>query len=439
MFFLYSIILTLAFLVLLPRFLFDAIFNGKYASGFFERLGFLPTFDNSGPPVIWVHGVSVGEINAARPLVAALASEFSAHRLIVSTTTKTGQTLAKQVFAGSAAVVFYFPFDWKFSVRRALRNFKPALILIMETEIWFNFVREANKSGARLAIVNGRLSDRSAKRYRYIGGFMRRVLSYPDLALMQTNIDAQRMMGLGMRASKVKVTGNLKFDQDTDDASEALTSEFRDRFGISDDAPLIIAASTHAPEEKWLLEAFRHVWKAFPDDRPRIMIAPRHPERFDEIADEIRNSGFSWVRRSAAASRSDQTAEVILLDSIGELRAAYPLAEIVFVGGSLIPHGGQSILEPAAAGRVMITGPFTHNFAAAVSEFLDNDALIQLEKADGQNASERLSKEISDLLGDPARRDSLGKNAQAVMTMNRGATAKTVEFLRPLFDHEGDE
>lgn len=438
MFLLYSIILTLAFLVLLPRFFFDAIFNGKYASGFFERLGFLPRFDNSGPPVIWVHGVSVGEINAARPLVAALARDLPAHRLIVSTTTRTGQTLARQVFAGSAEVVFYFPFDWKFSVRRALRNFNPALILIMETEIWFNFVREANKSGARLAIVNGRLSERSAKRYRYIARFMRRVLSYPDLALMQTNADAQRMMGIGMRANKVKVTGNLKFDQETDGADGSLTIEFRDRFGISADAPLILAASTHAPEEKWVLDAFHSVWKAFPDNRPRLMIAPRHPERFDEVADEIKNSRFSWVRRSESVSPGDRTAEVILLDSIGELRAAYPLAEIVFVGGSLIPHGGQSVLEPAAAGKAIVTGPFTHNFAAVVDEFLNNDALVQIEKAGSESIADRLGVEISDLLGDPARRDSLGKNAEAVMAANRGATAKTVEFLRPLFEREAD-
>ncbi len=436
MYFLYSLILTLGFFLLLPRFIFDAIFKGKYAAGFFQRLGFVPRFDVGDHPIIWVHGVSVGEINAARPLIARLIAEFPGHRVVVSTTTKTGQKLAKEVFADSAALVFYFPFDWKFCVRRALRHVKPAAVLLMETEIWFNFVREANKSGARVAIVNGRLSERSAKRYGYIKGFMRRVLSYPDLAMMQTNVDAKRIMGLGMRANKVKVTGNLKFDQEGDGSEEAVTRELRDRFGISPDAPLIVAASTHAPEEKWLLEAFRSVWKSSGDTLPRLMIAPRHPERFQAVAEEIKKGGFAWVRRSEKESSRDKTAEVILLDTIGELRAAYPLAEIVFVGGSLIPHGGQSVLEPAAASRAIITGSSAHNFAAAVKEFLDHDGLVQIAKTRNRNVSDVLAEQFATLLGNDERRRKLGENAGSVMAGNRGATAKTVEFLRHLLGGE---
>jgi len=224
MFFLYSIILTVAFLVLLPRFIFDAIFKGKYAAGFTQRLGFLPPFEQDGRPVIWVHCVSVGETNAARPLIQQLADSLPPFRLIVSTTTRTGQELARQVFNDNAELVFYFPFDWKFSVRRALRRFAPTAVMLLETEIWFNFLREANKSGAKVAIVNGRLSERSCKRFGYIKNFMRRVLSYPDLALMQTNLDAKRLMALGMRATKVKVTGNMKFDQ-PDGGDAALAEE----------------------------------------------------------------------------------------------------------------------------------------------------------------------------------------------------------------------
>ncbi len=431
MFFVYSIILTLGFIVLLPRFLFDALFNGKYSAGFFQRLGFLPKFDAGDRAVIWLHCVSVGEVNAARPLVDSIRNDFSNHRLIVSTTTRTGQTLANDVFSESAALVFYFPFDWKFSVRRALRHFGPRAVLLMETEIWFNFIREANKSGARIAIVNGRLSERSYKRFGYIKKFMRRVLSYLDLALMQANGDAKRLMALGIRANKVKVTGNLKFDQQSG-GDEKLTADLRERFGITTDAPLIIAASTHSPEETWILEAFKAVWKNSGNSLPRLMIAPRHPERFQTVADEIKKSGFAWARRSEQESSRDKTAEVILLDSIGELRAAYPLARIVFVGGSLIPHGGQSILEPAAAGRAIITGAFTANFTAAMNEFLDNDALIQLPKLSDDEIVDRLRAEFSTLLDDAEQRRELGENALSVMTKNRGAAAKTIEFLRPM-------
>ncbi len=439
MFFLYGIVLTLAFLLLLPRFIFDAILNGKYASGVFQRLGFLPHFDRDSRAVIWVHGVSVGEINAARPLITQLIAEFPAHRLIISTTTRTGQTLAKEIFAGIADAVFYFPFDWKFSVRRALRHFQPSVVLLMETEIWFNFIREASKSGARVAIVNGRISEQSSKRYGYVKRFMRRVLSHLDLALMQTNADAGRMMALGVRANKVKVTGNLKFDQQSTDTNETLTGEFRVRFAISSDAPIIIAASTHEPEERQIIEAFRSVWKNSQGALPRLMIAPRHPERFSSVANEIGRSGFAWARRSEVPSARDKTAEIIFLDSVGELRAAYPLADIVFVGGSLIPHGGQSILEPAAAGKAIITGPFTVNFAAAVEQFLKHEAIVQLDHAAAENTSKVLADVFTKLLADPVHRRSLGENARTVMSRNAGATAKTIELLRPLIDGEAAE
>ncbi|HQX54908.1 MAG TPA: 3-deoxy-D-manno-octulosonic acid transferase [Pyrinomonadaceae bacterium] len=436
MFFLYSIILTIAFVVLLPRFIFDAIFNGKYASGLTQRLGFLPAFIQDGRPVIWVHCVSVGETNAARPLIQRLKSDLAPFRLIVSTTTRTGQQLARQVFAEHAEVIFYFPFDWKFSVRRALRRFAPSSVLLLETELWFNFLREANKSGAKVAIVNGRLSERSYKRFGYLKNFMRRVLSYPDLALMQSNLDAKRLMALGMRATKLKVTGNMKFDQTVDDDG-VLATEFRTRFGISGDVPLIVAASTHDPEEKWLLEAFKRVWKSAAGTLPRLLIAPRHPERFRSVVDLIKGSGFGWARRSETASSRDLNAEVIILDSIGELRSALSLADIVFVGGSLIPHGGQSILEPAAAGKAIITGPHTSNFKVVVDEFLKQDALIQLSPSADSEIVDQLAAAISQLLDDPERRRVFADNAAKVMATNRGATQKTVEYLRELIDDQG--
>lgn len=402
----------------------------KYAAGFKQRLGNLPDFDPGERKVLWLHCVSVGETNAARPLVKEIAENFPEYAIVISTTTKTGQELAREIFQTQAELVFYFPFDWKFSVRRALRHIKPDIILLMETEIWFNFLRQAKRSGANIAIVNGRLSQKSFKRYSFVKKTMRRVLHYVDLALMQGREDAKRLMELGIRSSKVKITGNLKFDQAH--ATSDLTETFRERFAIAENSPLIVAASTHAPEESLILSAFKDVWKNSTARLPRLIIAPRHPERFDEVFELIKNSGFDWVKRSEKESARDKTAEIILLDSIGELRAVYPLSEIVFVGGSLIPHGGQSILEPAIARNAIVTGFYTMNFADAVKEFLKHDALIQLPELKEKQILLQLAEAFSELLQDAEKRRKLASNASAVMQKNRGATGKTIGHLKTL-------
>ena len=432
MYFLYGLLYTLAFVLMLPVFAVSGILRTKHAAGFFQRLGFLPKFRSNGQPVVWIHCVSVGETNAARPLIEGLKGKYPGHRIIVSTVTRTGQKLAKEIYAGLAECVFYVPFDFRWTVRRALRRFEPRVLLLMETELWFNLIRETHKSKARVAIVNGRLSERSFDRYSKIKGFMKRALGYIDLALMQENADARRIMGLGIRASKVKVLGNLKFDHDTNARENELTRDLRERFGITAEAPLIIAASTHSPEEKWILEAFKQVWKSADARLPRLMIAPRHPERFDDVAEQIKATGFDWVRRSSGPSERDKTAEVILLDSIGELRAAYPIAELVFVGGSLIPHGGQSIYEPASAGKAILTGPHTSNFSAAVSEFSGQNALIRLDETTEASVVGDLAENFKTVLCNDELRENLGRNALRVMAQNRGAASRTLEYLAPL-------
>lgn len=429
MFFLYSFLLTIAFILLSPLLL---IKSGKYLAGFRQRLGFLPKFDSAGKPVIWLHCVSVGETQAARPLVTEIVKNFPEHKLVVSTTTKTGQTLAKEVFKDEAALVFYFPYDWKFSVRRALKRIKPNLIVLMETEIWFNFIRQAGKQEIKIAIVNARLSEKSAARYKWITNTFRRVFHYIDLVLAQTPADAKRFLAFGIRGTKVKVTGNIKFDQKISEAETKLTDEIRERFGINSDAPLIIAASTHSPEEKLILEAFKILWKDSTASLPRLMLVPRHPERFAEVTQIIKETGFSWSKRSENPSARDKTAEIILLDSIGELRSVYPLAEIVFVGGSLIPHGGQNILEPATAKKSIVTGFYTMNFKAIVEEFLEKEALIQLPKLDEIETSQFFADTFSELLQDEKRRNQLAENAFRVAEENRGATAKTISNLKEI-------
>lgn len=437
MYFLYSLLLTVAAVVLSPKFLFDAITKGKYAAGFRQRLGFVPKLSANGRQILWVHCVSVGETNAVRELISQIKSEHPDIRIVVSTTTRTGQQLARSLFAETAEAIIYFPFDWKNTVRRALRRISPSVILLTETELWFNFLREANKFGAKVSIVNGRLSERSNKRYSYLGRFMRRVLSYPDLALMQDKADASRLMSLGVHPGKVRVTGNLKFDQAADAGDSSLTDEFRARFDITADAPLIVAASTHSPEEQHLLEAFKEVWKNSTGRLPRLMLVPRHPERFDEVEALIKASGFSYVRRSSSPAASDQNAEIILLDSVGELRSVYSLAEIVFVGGSLIKHGGQSIFEPAAVGASVICGPHMTNFSAAIEEFRSKDAIGQLPEVSLSKIPQQLADSFTSILNDSNRRATLGANALSVMQQNRGAVQRTLEYLAPFLRTNG--
>ena len=438
MFPLYSFLYSLAFLLMSPLFL---LRREKYAAGFSERLGNYTEFVSDGSTVIWLHCVSVGEVNAARPLVDEIKRRYPGHRVVVSTTTRTGQELAKKIFAEMADAVFYFPFDWMFSVRRALDHYKPTVVLLMETEIWPRFIREAKLSGAKVAIVNGRLSQRSFGRYRRVRSFIRTVLADVDLALMQGGGDANRLISLGMGAGKTKVTGNLKFDI-SPGTENAAVEQLAERFGLGSGRPVIVAASTHDPEERWILDPYCSAASEPNGLRPRLIIAPRHPERFDAVLKVLRDfkqdPGCEWprytvARRSAEPDVADSDADVILLDSIGELRDIYRYADIVFVGGSLIPHGGQSVLEPAAAGVAIITGPHTHNFADAVSVFLANRALIQIEPdLRPETVPDGIYMVFADLLEQEGMRKELGRNALAVMAENRGATDATVKELDAL-------
>lgn len=436
----YSIILTLAFVLMLPLFI---LRRDKYAPGFSQRLGDYPRFEHDGRPVIWLHCVSVGEANAARPLVDKIKEEFPDHGLVISTTTKTGQELAQKIFADKADGVFYFPFDWKFSVKKALRTFKPSVVLLMETEIWPRFIRESKLAGAKIAIVNGRISRKSFERYSMFRPLIASVLSNIDLALMQGSNDDDHIKKLGLAPQKAIRTGNLKFDYDIDQDS-AVTTELAARFFVDKGRPLVIAASTHGPEERLVLEAFCSAANGAKPE-PRLLIAPRHPERFEEVAKVIEQfSGdqanewrpYSFARRSAAENETDRDADVVLLDSIGELRAAYPLAEIVFVGGSLIPHGGQSILEPAAAGKAIVTGPHTHNFEEVIRTFIGSNAVVRLGEYTGGQMADEIFFALSDLLENAGRRNELGRNAAAVMKANRGATRKTIDALKPLISEQ---
>jgi len=420
----YSLLLSLGLLVLIPHFLFQALAHGKYIAGLRQRLGSVPPVN--GKPVIWLHCVSVGETQAARPLAKRLQQQFPHHSLVVSTITRTGQNLAHDVFRNQAASIFYFPFDWRWTARRALKAINPDAVLIMETELWPNFLRECKARQIPVALVNGRISRQSFRRYKLIPFFLRRVLSSLSIAVMQSEMDAERLGTLGMPKERLFTAGNLKFDAEVAGGLTSKTEEIRTRFGLDTGAPLILAASTHSNEEEILLDAVKQLGKV------RLMIAPRHPERFKEVAALIQQSGLTWTRRTNPPDPGDTNATLILLDTIGELPATYELAHIVFVGGSIVDKGGHNVLEPAASGVAVVTGTHTHNFQAIVELMHEAHAIVQLPPLEGSNAGDEVAYAFAKLLENAGERAELGRRAKRMVIENQGAANRTIELIAPL-------
>jgi 3-deoxy-D-manno-octulosonic-acid transferase len=427
MYHLYSLLFTLGFLVLLPRFLVDAFFHGKYAAGFRERLGFLRPA-KSYQPTIWLHCVSVGETQAARPLADLLLQNFPGHSLVISTTTLTGQNLAREIFKEKASRVFYFPFDWRWSVRRTLNVIRPAAVLLMETELWPNFLQQSRAQDIPVALVNGRLSHKSTGRYLRIKPFSKHVVNNLSLAIMQTEPDSARLSSLGFPAEKTFVAGSLKFDAGTIAPRTSLTEHLRQRFGLDGHSHLILAASTHANEERILIDSFQIVQKLQPE--ARLMIAPRHPERFGEVVALLKESGLSWKRRTEPETSFDRECEVILLDTIGELTAVYSLASLVFVGGSIANFGGHNVVEPAAVGSCIITGSHTHNFESIVAEFVKAGALVQLPQLNEPEIVPVLARALGNLFNSPEVRSQMGTKALLLVQQNLGTAQKTVDLIK---------
>jgi 3-deoxy-D-manno-octulosonic-acid transferase len=427
----YSLLLTLGSLVLIPYFLFKALVYGKYVAGLRQRLGSLP-LKPSAKKTIWLHCVSVGETQAARPLVERLRKEFPEYSLVISTITNTGQNLARKVFENIVDEVIYFPFDWRWSVRRSIKKVNPDIVLIMETELWPNFLRECRSQNIPVVLVNGRISRQSFRRYRLVRFLLRSVLENLNLAIMQSAADAGRIAELGLSKQKILTSGNLKFDANSVATTAQTTELIKQRFGLDQSKPLILAASTHSPEEKILMETFLSLRER---NSLRLMIAPRKPERFHEVAQVLNASGVSWVRKTDIEQAIDQTAEVILLDTIGELPAVYSLASVVFVGGSIVNNGGHNVLEPAAAGTCVVTGHHTHNFQAIIQLLNEADAIVQLPPLDPRNAAACLTHEFAELLHDDERRTELANRGKEIVINNQGATDRTVAMLRPLLSN----
>src|SRR5581483_7005339 len=376
----YSLLTFVVFVLVSPYFLYQAARHGKYVSSLRQRLGYLPiTFNVDGEESIWIHAVSVGETLTTRALIADLRERYPRLRLYLSTTTIAGQQVAKRNL--QVDDVFYFPFDWAFIVRRTLNIVKPRVFIMMETEIWPNLLRECRRRGVRTVLVNGRISSRSYPRYRLVRPFFRRVLACVDLFCMQSEEAARRLIDLGADPARVSVTGSLKFDALELPAPSHMRP--RDRvlrfFRVSPSRPVVVAGSTMRGEESAVLRAFARVKAGAPG--ALAILAPRHPERFAEVERLARDAGFVTMRRSELPIDAEPRADVVVLDSIGELAQIYQLATVVFVGGSLVEHGGHNILEPAIFGKAIVFGPYMQNFREIADTFVANGAAAQVQSA----------------------------------------------------------
>lgn len=424
MYFLYSLVAFGLFVAVSPWFVYQALRYKKYVGSLGQRMGYLPvSFNVDGDESIWIHAVSVGEVLTVRPLVRDLRQRHPRLRVFVSTTTLAGHEVARRQ-VHDADAVFYFPFDLGVFVRRTLDLVRPRLFVMVETEIWPNLLRECRARGVRTAIVNGRVSDRSYPRYRIIRPLMRRVLADIDRFCVQSEQAARRFVDLGADPARITVTGSLKFDS-LDAAAPTVHVRARDRvlryFRIPAGRPVIVAGSTMKGEDAAVLAAFRRVRTTAPT--ALLIIAPRHPERFGDVVELCRREGYKTVRRTELPIDAEPRADVVVVDTIGELATLYQLGTIVFVGGSLVATGGHNILEPAVFGKPIVFGPHMENFAEIARAFLANDAAVPVQ-SDGA-----LDRALVSLMTDPVRRARLGAAARALVDANRGAKDKSLAVL----------
>ena len=427
MYLLYSALLAVTLVLGSPYWIYEMLRHGKYRKGLRERLGTVPSrLENSGRASIWVHAVSVGEVLAVSELVRRLETEFPQHRVVVSTTTDTGQALAGKLFGSEN--VFYFPLDFTFAARRWMSALRPELIVIAETEFWPTFLRSARECGARLAIVNARISDRSLPGYRRWRGILRRVLASADLFLAQTGEDARRLVEIGAPEERVFVGGNLKYDVAAPPAA-VIVEELRNSFSRSGARPVLVCGSTVEGEEALLIDAFKQVLSGLP--AAVMLLAPRHPQRFDEVAELLGRSGVLFHRRSEWNGETLQ-GRVLLVDSIGELSSLYALADVAFVGGSLVPRGGHNIIEPAQHGVAIVVGPHTENFRDIVALFQSRDA-VRVVNAD------ELPAEFLRLLQNDSQRTALGQRAAETLRTQMGATEFALGRLKALLAESSRE
>jgi 3-deoxy-D-manno-octulosonic-acid transferase len=436
MYFFYRILTAAAMAFLAPYYALRGWRRGEPAQGFRDRLG-SPSAEiraraaqaaDSAANVIWIHAVSVGEVLAAKPLVDGLKQRHPGRAIFLSTTTETGQRLAHERLANVDGI-FYFPLDWVVPVRRALRAIHPEIVIVMETEIWPNFLREARRENVPVVFANARISEKSFARFKrwefLVGPFFAESLRDVALFLPQTREDAARLSAMGASAQRTEATGNLKYDAEPPPSSAFgnwLTQQIRQQ----ERWPVVVAGSVVEGEEDGVIAAYDLVQRQW--RRTLLILAPRKPDRFDAAAGLAAEGGWKVVRRSQidTAKPFDENADVLLLDSIGELSALYSLADATFVGGSLLPSGGHNILEPAWFGQPPVFGTSMENFQDMADQFLDGHAAVQVASAQG------LGNVWKQLIENRSLRERMGSAARGIAERNRGATNRILDRISPL-------
>jgi 3-deoxy-D-manno-octulosonic-acid transferase len=444
MYFLYRILTAVGMFLLVPYYALRGWRRDEPSRALRERLGNLPPeilfragaqrpAASASLRPVWIHAVSVGEVLAAKPLVEGLKRLFPDRAVFVSTTTETGQRLARERLQ-AADGIFYFPLDWIVPVRRALRAMRPALVIVMETEIWPNFLREARQRNVPVIFANARISEKSFARYNrwkfLVDGFFARVLRDAELFLAQTPEDAARLDEMGAPADRVEVTGNLKYDGEQPDVSR-FGVWLEDQIRQQERWPVLVAGSVVAEEEEAVLAAYDVVQRKW--RHALLVLAPRKPDRFDAAANIAASGGWNVVRRNHLDLDAplDENADVLVLDSIGELAGLYLLGDAVFVGGSLVPAGGHNILEPAWFAKPPVFGMSMENFRDMAAQFLAAQAGIQV------SSGMQLGKVWVQLIENGALRDRMGQAALKLSERNRGATARSLDRIVSVLEEQG--
>jgi 3-deoxy-D-manno-octulosonic-acid transferase len=425
MYALYNALLLFASLGALPYFAVRSLLTRKYRAGLGQRFGHIPPdvmATCKGMRPLWLHAVSVGEVIAAVPLVSALRRRFPQVPILVSTVTETGQATAREKMRADAYL--YFPLDYPGVVRRVIGSLQPRLFLMVETEIWPNVLREMARRRVPTMLVNGRISPRSFRGYQRLRPFMRQVLHAVATFSMQTALDAERIIAIGAAAERVHITGNIKYDLPLEALNPGTEQALRAELGL-DGAPVFMAGSTHRGEEESVLTAYLQAREQIP--ALRLLLAPRHLDRLDEVEALVRSHQLQMRRRSWGLKDGQQApAGVILLDTLGELATLYALGTVVFVGGSFVPIGGHNVLEPAAHRKPIVFGPHMHNFHQIATALLDAHGAVQVQHPAG------LDEAIIQLLRHPERCRALGEAAYQVLRQNQGAIGRTVELAEAL-------
>lgn len=421
-----TILYDIAFLLFSIFYIPALIFKGKLHKDFLERFGIYDDAKDraifGSRDAIWIQAVSVGEVALCRSLIPLIKKSFPERSIVISTITRTGNDYAKKLFSQDA-IILYFPLDLSFIVKKVIDKIRPKLYIMVETEIWPGVLRELKNKRVPSVLLNGRISDRSFGKYKLVKRFLRDTLGSIGSFCMQSDLDADRIISMGGDPARVRVTGNMKFDADCAAASKIIDKTVN-MFGLKPAERVIVAGSTHGGEEEPVIAAYNRIVKNFPE--MKLIIAPRHIERVGEVERVIRKFGMNSVRMSRPGREdgSQGGQSVFVIDAIGHLIDAYSIAEVVYVGGSLIPHGGQNPIEPAILGKPVIFGPYMFNFKNVAASLLEGGGAIRVSDGKG------LADQIERLVNDKDLRSRMGSNAVNVIMRNRGATERNLSVVK---------